>query len=330
MATSYTRLQLRDFQTSSADLDALVYTFTLANNNSSTAYFAMEGVRYWDGTEFVYKTLFPSASLSTLTNCIVVSGSTNAGFIITSAGLKSSFPSVSGSLTEDSNALLKNLVGTFSGSYKTLTAVSLLASFTEVSGSVGTYNNVSSSNYDLTASITLDTTESISSITNLSGKVVDTGSLLQPGDIVLFPSESLGATTPNGKDAKFTLTTSTFTYTNVSSSNSNVTASLYLTGASSLGEITITGQGLGGFNTGNTIIFPSQSFGATNDKGEDMTFILSSDSILSNGIATFSFTPTSTIAKGQMQFSAPNAIVYSVADTTASGSLLGVDLAITP
>jgi hypothetical protein len=31
-----------------------------------------------------------------------------------------------------------------------------------------------------------------------------------------------------------------------------------------------------------------------------------------------------------MQFSAPNAIVYSVADTTASGSLLGVDLAITP
>ena len=82
MASSYTRLQLRDFQTSTDDLTAQAYTFTLVNNNSSTAYFAMEGVRYWDGTEFVYKTLFPSASLSSLTNCTVVSGSTNAGFII--------------------------------------------------------------------------------------------------------------------------------------------------------------------------------------------------------------------------------------------------------
>lgn len=82
MASSYTRLQLRDFQTSTADLAAQAYTFTLVNNNSSTAYFAMEGVRYWNGTEFVYKTLFPSASLSALTNCTVVSGSTNAGFII--------------------------------------------------------------------------------------------------------------------------------------------------------------------------------------------------------------------------------------------------------
>jgi len=82
MASSYTRLQLRDFQTSTADLTAQAYTFTLVNNNSSTAYFAMEGVRYWDGAGFVYKTLFPSASLSSLTNCTVVSGSTNAGFII--------------------------------------------------------------------------------------------------------------------------------------------------------------------------------------------------------------------------------------------------------
>ena len=82
MATTYTRLQLRDFQTSSVDLTAKSHTFTLVNNNNSTAYFAMEGVRYWDGVGFVYKTLFPSASLSALTNCTVVSGSTNAGFII--------------------------------------------------------------------------------------------------------------------------------------------------------------------------------------------------------------------------------------------------------
>ena len=71
MATTYTRLQLRDFQTSSVDLTAKSHTFTLVNNNNSTAYFAMEGVRYWDGVGFVYKTLFPSASLSALTNCTV-------------------------------------------------------------------------------------------------------------------------------------------------------------------------------------------------------------------------------------------------------------------
>ena len=82
MATTYTRLQLRDFQTSSVDLTAKSHTFTLVNNNNSTAYFAMEGARYWDGVKFVYKTLFPSASISTLVNCTVVSGSTNAAFII--------------------------------------------------------------------------------------------------------------------------------------------------------------------------------------------------------------------------------------------------------
>ena len=85
MATTYTRLQLRSFQTSSVDLTAQAYTFTLVNNNNSTAYFAIEGVRYWDGVGFVYKTLFPSTSLSALTNCTVVSGSTNAGFIINPA-----------------------------------------------------------------------------------------------------------------------------------------------------------------------------------------------------------------------------------------------------
>ena len=81
MAT-YTRLQLRSFQTSSDDLTAQAYTFTLVNNNSTTAYFAMEGVSYWNGSQFVYKDVFNSASLSSLVNCTVISGSTNAGFII--------------------------------------------------------------------------------------------------------------------------------------------------------------------------------------------------------------------------------------------------------
>ena len=83
MATSYTRLQLRSFQTSSADFaGSTAYTFTLENNNNSTAYFAIEGNEYWNGTRFVYKDVFHSASFSSLTNCTVVSGSTNAAFII--------------------------------------------------------------------------------------------------------------------------------------------------------------------------------------------------------------------------------------------------------
>lgn len=77
----YTRLQLRSFQTSSEDWSAET-PCTLINNNSSTAYFAMEGERYWDGAKFSYKDVFNSASLSTLINCSVVTGSTNAGFII--------------------------------------------------------------------------------------------------------------------------------------------------------------------------------------------------------------------------------------------------------
>ena len=77
----YTRLQLRSFQTSSEDWSGTIGC-TLINNNSSTAYFAMEGERYWDGNRFNYKDIFNSASLSNLVNCSVVSGSTNAGFIV--------------------------------------------------------------------------------------------------------------------------------------------------------------------------------------------------------------------------------------------------------
>ena len=53
----YTRLQLRSFQTSSEDWSAET-PCTLINNNSSTAYFAMEGERYWDGAKFSYKDIF--------------------------------------------------------------------------------------------------------------------------------------------------------------------------------------------------------------------------------------------------------------------------------
>jgi len=80
MAT-YTRLDLRTWQTDSADFTT-ARNFSLVNDLDTTAYFTMEGVRIWDGAEYVYKDVFNSASLSSLVNCTVVSGSTNAGFII--------------------------------------------------------------------------------------------------------------------------------------------------------------------------------------------------------------------------------------------------------
>jgi len=81
-----TREELRSYTTHSSDFSSAV-TFTLENNASTTAYFAIEGGRYYvsESGVFVgykYKDVFNSASLSNLSNCTVVSGSQNAGFII--------------------------------------------------------------------------------------------------------------------------------------------------------------------------------------------------------------------------------------------------------
>ena len=84
---SFTREQLRSFTTNSANFTAQAYDFELVNNATTTAYFAIEGGRYYvsESGVFVghrYKDVFNSASLGSLTNCTVVSGSLNAGFII--------------------------------------------------------------------------------------------------------------------------------------------------------------------------------------------------------------------------------------------------------
>ncbi len=84
---SFTREQLRAFTTNSANFTATSHTFTLANNSSTTAYFAIEGNRHYVSESGVFvghrcKDVFNSASLGSLTNCTVVSGSLNAGFII--------------------------------------------------------------------------------------------------------------------------------------------------------------------------------------------------------------------------------------------------------
>ena len=83
---AFTRKQLRNFTTNSADFSS-AQTFTLVNNATTTAYFAIEGGRYYvrESGVFVghkYKDVFDSASLSSLSNCTVVSGSLNAGFIV--------------------------------------------------------------------------------------------------------------------------------------------------------------------------------------------------------------------------------------------------------
>ena len=74
MAT-FTRLQLRTYQTDSADFSG-ARNFSLENNLSTTAYFNIEGVNGKD--------IFNSASLSSLVNCSVVTESMHAGFIIDS------------------------------------------------------------------------------------------------------------------------------------------------------------------------------------------------------------------------------------------------------
>jgi hypothetical protein len=48
-----------------------------------------------------------------------------------------------------------------------------------------------------------------------------------------------------------------------------------------------------------------------------------------NTSARFDFTPTSTISKDLIKFSAPNVLIYNTNDLTASGSVIGTDLNLT-
>ena len=66
---SFTREQLRGFTTNSANFTAQDYTFTLVNNTKYRGGFSMEGDK---------KTIFDSASISSLNNCVITSGSTQA------------------------------------------------------------------------------------------------------------------------------------------------------------------------------------------------------------------------------------------------------------
>ena len=74
MAISFTREQLRNFVTNSANFTAQAYTFTLVNNTRATAGFSMEG----DGDH----NILSSASITSPSNCSLVSGSANVAFLI--------------------------------------------------------------------------------------------------------------------------------------------------------------------------------------------------------------------------------------------------------
>ena len=77
MAT-FTRLQLRTRQQNNVDF-ASAKDFSLVNNLEGTTYFNIEGARLSNNT---YKKVFDSASITTLVNCTVITGSSQAGFII--------------------------------------------------------------------------------------------------------------------------------------------------------------------------------------------------------------------------------------------------------
>ena len=71
---SFTREQLRNFTTNSANFTAQAYDFELVNNHSTVAGFSMQGK---DG-----KKLMQSSSITGLSNCSLVSSSNNVAFLI--------------------------------------------------------------------------------------------------------------------------------------------------------------------------------------------------------------------------------------------------------
>ena len=72
----FTRETLRSYTTHSSNFTAVAHTFTLTSNISTTAGFSMEGE---DG-----KKIMESSSITSLTNCSLVSSSTNVAFLVDS------------------------------------------------------------------------------------------------------------------------------------------------------------------------------------------------------------------------------------------------------
>ena len=122
-----TREELRSYTTHSSDFSSAA-TFTLVNNATTTAYFVMEGARYFNGETHIYKDVFNSASLSSLSNCTVVSGVSNAGFIIDSNATATFNFTPSSTISKDLILFSAPNVKAISGSIETFYGVDLTIS----------------------------------------------------------------------------------------------------------------------------------------------------------------------------------------------------------
>jgi hypothetical protein len=79
---TYTRTDLRNGVTASANITTGATTFTLVNNLPNVTYFVIEGTNYVVDSLPYYRQIFSSASISSLVNCTVITESMHAGFIV--------------------------------------------------------------------------------------------------------------------------------------------------------------------------------------------------------------------------------------------------------
>jgi len=83
---TYTRTQLRDGVTASANLTTGAKTFTLVNDAPTTSYFVIEGTTFSEPSSpyggIAYRQIFNSASVTSLVNCSMVTESMHAAFIV--------------------------------------------------------------------------------------------------------------------------------------------------------------------------------------------------------------------------------------------------------
>ena len=83
---TYTRTDLRNGVTASANISVGATTFTLINDIPNVTYFNIEGTTFSDPSSpyggIAYRQIFNSASISSLTNCTVITESVHAGFIV--------------------------------------------------------------------------------------------------------------------------------------------------------------------------------------------------------------------------------------------------------
>ena len=130
----FTRENLRTFQTKSSNWSG-TYLGSLVNNSSTTAYFAIEGARYYisESGGFVghkYKDVFNSASITSLTNGSLVSGSTNCGIIVNPNSTSAFAFTITGTIVKEQLLVSAPNVHVISGSTNSFYGVEFTATGT--------------------------------------------------------------------------------------------------------------------------------------------------------------------------------------------------------